>query len=178
MDQSEKKSVFIISDMLNDFVLKGAPLEVPATRKILPSLKQRLGRARKEGIPIIYLCDAHDKNDREFEKMHWPAHAIKGSKGAEVVEGLKPLPGDRIIKKKTYSGFYRTTLEQTLKKLGVKELILTGCVTNVCILYISYEAVIRGYRVKVFKDCIAGLNKDDHHFALRQMEKVLGVEVI
>ena len=174
----KKKSAFLVIDMLNDFVLKGSPLEVPDTRKILPLLKQKLVRARKRGIPIIYLCDAHDKNDREFERMNWPPHGVKGSKGAEVVKELSPLPGDTIIKKKSYSGFYRTALLKVLKRLAVEEITLAGCVTNICILYIAYEAVVRGYAVKVMKDCVAGLDRYDHTFALRQMEKVLGVEVI
>jgi len=110
--------------------------------------------------------------------MHWPPHAVKESRGAEVVDELKPLPGDTVIRKKSYSGFHKTALQQVLKKLSAERIILTGCVTNICILYIAYEAVVRGYSVKVLKDCIAGLNKRDDHFALRQMDKVLGVEVV
>jgi nicotinamidase-related amidase len=82
------------------------------------------------------------------------------------------------VRKKSYSGFHRTTLQRILKKLSIEELILTGCVTNICILYIAYEAVVRGYSVKVMKGCVAGLNKRDHNFALQQMERVLGVKVI
>jgi nicotinamidase-related amidase len=176
--KQQKKSAFVIIDMLNDFVLKGSPLEVPETRRILLGLKQRLVRARKKGIPIIYLCDAHDKNDREFQRMHWPAHAIKGTKGAEVVKDLNPLPEDIIIKKRSYSGFYRTTFQHVLKKCKVEEIILTGCVTNICILYIAYEAAVRGYTVTVLKDCVAGLDWRTHNFALQQMEGVLGVKVV
>jgi nicotinamidase-related amidase len=176
--RARKKSAFLVIDMLNDFVLKESPLEVPDTRKILPLLKQKLVRARKKGIPIIYLCDAHDKNDREFERMNWPPHGVKGSRGAEVVKELSPLPGDTIVNKKSYSGFYRTALNRVLKRLSVEEVILTGCVTNICILYIAYEAVVRGYDVTVLKDCVAGLDRYDHNFSLRQMEKVLGVEVV
>jgi nicotinamidase/pyrazinamidase len=164
--------------MLNDFVRKGSPLEVPETRKMLPRLVQELERARGQRMPVIYLCDAHAKDDREFERMHWPPHAIKGSKGAEVVEELKPLPGDTMVKKKSYSGFHGTTLQRVLERLSAEKLILTGCVTNICILYIAYEAVVRGYAVKVMKDCVAGLNRNDQTFALRQMERVLGVEVV
>jgi len=164
--------------MLNDFVQQGSPLEVPGTRRILPRLKQELTKARRKGIPIIYLCDAHEKDDREFERMHWPPHAVKGSRGAGVVEELKPLPGDILIRKKSYSGFHGTTLQRALTKVSAEKLILTGYVTNICILYIAYEAVVRGYEVKVLKDCVAGINKHDHNFALRQMEKVLGVEVV
>lgn len=164
--------------MLNDFVQKGSSLEVPSARKMLPILKSEIEEARKKGILIIYLCDAHDKNDWEFREMNWPPHALKGTEGAEVVDELKPHPGDITIKKNTYSGFYKTNLERILEKYSIRELIFTGCVTNVCILYNVYESVIRGYSVKVLKDCVAGLNVQEHKFALEQMKKILGVEVI
>ena len=95
-----------------------------------------------------------------------------------MVKELSPFPGDTIVNKKSYSGFYRTALLKVLKRLAVEKIILTGCVTNICILYIAYEAVVRGYDVTVLKDCVAGLNRSDHTFALRQMKKVLGVEVV
>ncbi|MEK7713511.1 MAG: isochorismatase family protein [Deltaproteobacteria bacterium] len=47
-----------------------------------------------------------------------------------------------------------------------------------CILYTSSDAVLRGYNVTVPKDCVAGLNKEDHEFALKQMEKVLKVNLV
>lgn len=174
----KKKEALLVIDMLNDFVLKGAPLEVPDTRKIIPELKREIEKARKEGTPVIYICDNHDKDDREFKKMGWLTHAVKGTKGAEVVEDLKPLKGEKIIKKKTYSGFYKTKLDEALKRLGVKTLKLTGCVTNICVLFTASEGALRGYEVQVPEKCVAGLNKEDHEFALRTMKNVLGVKVI
>lgn len=58
-------------DMLNDFVLAGAPLEVPRTREILSRLRRRLDEARQAGVPVIDACDAHRPDDREFEGMGW-----------------------------------------------------------------------------------------------------------
>lgn len=174
----EGKEALLVIDMLNDFVLEGAPLEVPSTRTIIPELKREIERSREKGIPVIYICDNHDKDDREFKKMGWPAHAVKGTKGAEVIEDLKPLKGEKIIKKKTYSGFYKTKLDETLKGLGVKSLRLTGCVTNICILFTASDGVLRGYDVKVIENCVAGINKEDHEFALRTMKNILGVKII
>jgi len=65
----DKKALLII-DMLNDFVREGAPLEVPSTRNIIPHLKKEIKEARREGVPIIYVCDTHDQQDREFAKMN------------------------------------------------------------------------------------------------------------
>lgn len=171
------KEALLIIDMLNDFVLPGAPLEVPATRTILPALQTRLAAARTRGIPVIYVCDAHRPDDPEFTRMGWPPHAVKGTRGAEVVAELAPLDTDPVVEKFSYSGFHHTGLEGILQALGVEHLVLTGCVTNICILYIAYEAVVRGYQVTVPAACVAPLDPADGDFALRQMEQVLGVMV-
>ncbi|HLB05337.1 MAG TPA: isochorismatase family cysteine hydrolase [Thermodesulfobacteriota bacterium] len=170
------KKALLIIDMLNDFVLPGAPLEVPETRKIIPSIGREIIKAREEGYPIIYLCDGHAPDDKEF-KM-WPRHSVKGTKGAQVVDELEPEPKDTVVEKTTYSGFYNTRLEEVLKSLSTEEIILTGCVTNICILYTAYDLVSRGYKVTLPRDCVAGLNKEDHEFALRQMERILKVKII
>jgi len=171
------KTALLIIDMLNDFVLEGAPLEVPATRTILPTLQKRLAAARAAGVPVIYICDAHEPDDPEFARMGWPPHAIKGTPGAAVVAELAPRDNESLVEKTAYSGFHLTALEEQLRGLGVTSLVLTGCVTNICILYTAYDAVLRGLRVTVPADCVAPLDPADGEFAFRQMEQVLGVTV-
>lgn len=172
------KDALLIIDMLNDFVLPGAPLEVPATRTILPALQARLASVRARGVPVIYVCDAHRPDDPEFSRMNWPPHAVKGTPGAQVVGQLAPLETDPVVEKFSYSGFHHTGLEGILQASGIEHLVVTGCVTNICILYTAYEAVVRGYRVTVPADCVAPLDPAAGDFALRQMEQVLGVEVL
>lgn len=172
------KEALLIIDMLNDFVLEGSPLEVPDTRKVIPAIKREIADAKKEGRPVIYICDAHERNDKEFSKFGWPRHAVKGTKGAEVVDELKPQNDDIVIEKTTYSGFYNTRLDETLKKLGIESLRLTGCVTHICVLFTASDAVLRDYKVRIVQDGIAGLTKEDHDAALRIMKNVLGVEII
>jgi nicotinamidase-related amidase len=163
--------------MLNDFVREGAVLEVPQTRRIVPGLQNRLAEARRAEMPVVYVCDAHEANDREFERMGWPPHAVRGTEGAQVIVELAPAAGENIVCKTTYSGFAGTDLAVVLKRLGAEELILTGCVTNICVLYTAADAVMRGYRVRVPADLVANLDEADGEFALAQMEKVLGVRV-
>ncbi len=162
---------FLVIDMLNDFVRRGAPLFVPGAQSIVPNIKRRMDEARDQGIPIIYLCDAHKPKDPEFRV--WPSHAVKGSKGAQVVDGLTPQKGDIVIPKTTYSGFYGTRLEEILKKMRVKQLIITGVCTEICVLYTTADAYMRGYTVEVPEDCCAALTPDNHRFALVQMTRVL-----
>jgi len=165
----------LIIDMLEDFVREGAPLEVPASRAILPALQRRLIAARAKGIAVIYVGDAHLADDPEFTRMGWPPHAVKGTAGAQVIPELAPRETDPVVEKTSYSGFHHTGLEGILQALGIERLVLTGCVTNICILYTAYDAVIRGYRVTVPTNCVAPIDPADGDFALRQMERVLGV---
>lgn len=172
------RSALLVIDMLNDFVREGAPLEVPATRGILPALQQRIAAARAAGVPVIYVCDAHQPDDPEFARMGWPPHAVKGTPGAMVVTELAPQETDPVVEKTAYSGFHHTGLEGILQALGVTGLVLTGCVTNICILYTAYDAVIRGYDVSVATDSVAPLDPAEGAFALRQMAQVLGVRLL
>lgn len=168
----------LVIDMLEDFVRLGAPLEVPETRNILPAVRRRIDRARKEGELVVYVCDAHREKDPEFARMGWPPHAVAGTRGAAVVAKISPQPGDAVVEKKSYSGFHRTSLQPVLRRHGIRKLALSGCVTNICILYIAYEAAVRGYDVTVDESLVAGLDRKTHAFALDQMEKILGVRVI
>jgi nicotinamidase-related amidase len=173
-----ERAAILVIDMLNDFVLEGAPLEVPTAREIVPTIKSEIEKVRRRGIPVIYICDSHKGRDPEFERMGWPPHAAVGSKGAQVIDELRPLTGDEVVTKKSYSGFFRTSLEEVLKKYEISELLVTGCVTNICVLYTVADAVQRGYKVRVLKNCVAGLNREDHEFGLKQMKDILGAELV
>ncbi len=172
------KEALLIIDMLNDFVHEGAPLEVPDTRKVIPTIQREIQRARDENVPVIYVCDTHDKNDIEFKKFGWSPHAVKGTNGSMVVDELKPEKSDSIIEKTTYSSFYNTRLDDELRKLGVKTVRLTGCVTHICVMFAAYDAGLRGYNVEVVSDGVAGLDKEDHDAALRIMKNVMGAKII
>jgi len=172
------KNALVVVDMLNDFVRPGAPLEVPATREIVPALRRRIATARRRGEPVVYVCDSHKANDPEFARMGWPPHAVEGTPGSGVVSALSPEPGDAVVDKRTYSGFFRTALDVVLRRNGVRSVELAGCVTNICILYTAADAAMRGYDVTVDERYVAGLSRKEHDFALDQMESVLGVKVL
>jgi nicotinamidase/pyrazinamidase len=172
------REALLVIDMLNDFVLESAPLEVPAARGIIPAIRDEIDRARKEGKPVIYLCDRHRPDDEEFARFGWPAHAVRGTKGAEVIEELAPAAGDVVIEKTTYSSFHGTDLDDVLRRMGVTDLKLTGCVTHICVLFTASDAVLRGYGVSVLEKGVAGLEKSDHDAALRIMRSVLGVKIV
>ncbi len=174
--ESEEAYALIIADMLNDFVSEGAPLEVPSARAIVNNIRREIQKARRKQIPIIYCCDAHKKEDPEFKL--WPHHAVKGTEGAYVIEQLKPQKEDYIIEKTSYSCFYKTSLDKLLKQLNITHLIITGVVTNICILYTTAEAYMRGYKVIVPQNCVAALTQKEHQFALQQMKRVFQAKIM
>ena len=167
------QQALLIIDMLNDFVLPEGALFVPSAREIMPDVKERLVSFRKKDNPVVFVCDQHEPDDPEFSRFGWPPHAVRGTPGSRVVEELAPLPGEHFVAKQHYSAFYQTALEKTLQNLEVEEVILTGCVTNICVLYTAADAVMRGYRVRVPKSCVASLTEEEGKFALDQMERVL-----
>jgi nicotinamidase/pyrazinamidase len=175
---AESKQALLVIDMLNDFVLEGAPLEVPDARRAMPVIRAEIEKARREGRLVAYLCDRHRPDDPEFARFGWPPHAVKGTRGAEVVAELAPAGGERVVEKTTYSGFYGTGLDELLRERGIEDLVLTGCVTHICILFTASDAVLRGYGVSVVEKGVAGLESHDHEAALRIMKNVLGVKLV
>lgn len=161
----------MIVNMLRDFIEPDAPMEVSSGRKIIDNIAGEITYARQKGRPVIYLIDAHDKDEPEFDL--WPAHAVRGTPGAEIIEALAPIPGDHVVEKNSYSGFYHTELDSLLEDLEVGELLICGVMTNVGILYTAVGAIMRGIGVVVPETCSAAMTEQDHLFALRQINEVL-----
>jgi len=168
-------NALLVIDMLNDFVMENAPLYVKDARRIIPCIVEEVKKAVENHYPVVYICDAHLKDDEEFNI--WPSHCIGGSFGAEVIKELKPSQRDIVIKKTRYSGFFKTDLDKILKKLGIDRLVVTGLMTNVCILYTVADAVSLGYKVVVPEKCVISLDKNSHKFGLEQLKTVHHAEV-
>ena len=115
-------------ELERNFVREGAPLEVAGARAIVPAIRKRIAAARRKGELVVYVCDAHKRNDPEFARMGWPPHAVEGTPGSAVVRALSPEPGDVVVEKRSYSGFFRTGLDGILKRVVAnpsgKEMIL------------------------------------------------------
>lgn len=169
-------SALVIADMINDFVDKDGKLYVPGIEEIVPALASLVGEAHEMGVPVIYVNDAHDPDDEEFEQ--WGEHAVAGSQGSQVTPALAPAEGDYVLEKKRYSVFYKTGLDGLLEKLGVDHLVLTGTVTNICVWVSSVEALMKGYKVTVPRKAVKALIEQDGEFALDQIERVFGGEVV
>jgi len=165
----------LIIDMVNDFVHPEGVLYSSLSSRTIPFIKEQLKKAREERIPVFHICDTHIKEDREFTLF--PLHCIEGTWGADIIEELTPERGERIIHKRRYSGFLGTDLDISLKELEITQLIITGVVTNICILYTTYDARMLGYEVIIPRNCVASFSEEAHLFALSELEHTLGARI-
>ena len=86
------RNALIIVDMLNDFVQPEASLYVPGVEDAIEPIQNLLAEARMNRDLIIFVCDAHDPDDLEFQR--YPPHAIEDTPGAEIIKELAPRPGE------------------------------------------------------------------------------------
>jgi len=173
------KPAVIVIDMLNDFV--AGKLKVERTKYIIPNLKRLVEAARDSGVPVIYSNDAHYPQDVEVVEK-WGNHAIKGTKGAEVIPELKPSAKDYVVEKRTYSGFFETGLDSLLRSLykgeGAKTVILGGLHTHMCVRHTAADAFFHGYRIVVAEDGVEAFTRKDHEEGLKYLENVYNAKII
>ena len=115
----------------------------------------------------MYANDAHQLNDVEIRVF--PPHALAGTTGAAVVDGLRPCPGDIVVAKRFYSGFTETDLESRLRSQDVERLVLVGQHTDCCVRHTAYDAFASGYELIVCPDATAVFEPEsDAPVSLRQ----------
>lgn len=166
----------LVIDMLKDFLNKDGVLCIGDAAEIISNVSARIKEWRAGGNPVIYILDRHLPQDAEFKMF--PPHCLAGEPGGEVVDELAPHEGDLKIYKRRYSAFFGTDLDLTLRELGVTEVELAGVCTQICVLYTAADARMLNYDVTVRRNCVASFDAEAHEFALKEMEKTLGVKVI
>jgi nicotinamidase-related amidase len=167
------KKALIIVDMINDFVT--GKLGSSRALEIVPNIVALIKKARDLGIPIVYLRDAHTKDDKEM--AIWGEHAMRGTEASEIIPQLKPEKNDTVIEKRWYSAFVDTELPQVLKKLGADTLIFTGVSTDICVQNNVGHAYFSGYKTIVPRDCTASIDEESHEQALKYMKNIYGTEI-
>ncbi len=166
------KSALIVVDMQNDFVRKNGALSVEGGGETLPVIESLLEKASEKGIPVFFTMDWHSPDDPEFERDGWPRHAVRNTKGAEIVEELSPKESNvEIIKNTEYDKFSGTKLGEKLSKKGVKRVYLCGLATDYCIKFTSLTALKLGFKVNVVIDGIKPVSKETGKEAKKEMEK-------
>ena len=167
------KPAILVVDMLNDFVT-GA-LGCDRARAIVPASAKLLDAARKAGVPVIFCNDCHLKGI-DLELKLWGDHAIKGTKGAEVIPELKLCSKDYVVPKRRYNGFFQTDLDILLKELGVKTVIMTGLHAHMCVRHTSADAYCLGYNVVVAKEATDSFTEEDYKIGIAYLKTCYGAD--
>jgi nicotinamidase/pyrazinamidase len=168
-------NVVLVVDMVRGFCEEGRPLYVGDTiRQTIPNVRRLLAEEKTKGSRIIFLCDNHAPDDREFEMF--PPHCIRGSEEAEIIPELRPFADD-IIPKTRFSVFHGTDLDERLRALSPDKIIVAGVCTDICVMHSVADARNRDYEVELPADCVATFDQEAHRYALRHMEQILGARL-
>ena len=171
----ERGIALLIIDMQRDFVLPGAPLCVAGALPSVPVVRRLLDRARDRGWPVFHVVREHapDGGDAEPCRRHLfragGGVCVAGTTGAAVVDELTPLPGERKLVKTRFSGFYRTSLEDELRALGVSTVLVAGTQYPNCVRGTAVDALYRDFRVIVVSDACSAQTPEVAEANIRDM---------
>jgi nicotinamidase-related amidase len=144
-----------------------------------------LAFARGAGIPVISVRIAFQpghadviQNCTIFRNVVKNGAMIDGSWGAEFHEGLGPLPGETVVKHTRVNAFYGSDLEDVLRRLGARRLIIAGIATNSVVSTTVAHAADAGYEVTVAEDACSSGNPELHRACMENMRLVAEVMTV
>jgi ureidoacrylate peracid hydrolase len=176
------QTAVIVVDMQNDFGSEGgmfarAGIDISPIQAAVAPTARVLDVARRTGMPVVYLKMAFASDLSNAGGPQAPNRILHLRMGVgepvttpdgqesrilieetwntDILAELTPEPGDLIVVKHRFSGFFETNLDALLKDLGVTTLVFTGCTTSVCVESTLRDAFFRDYRCLVLADCTA-----------------------
>jgi isochorismate hydrolase len=153
--------------------MTSSPACEPSARSLLThSISELVQIVRLSGCPVVWIRQEFEEDLRDaFSEMRANEIriTIKGTSGCEIVPELSPSSVDTIIVKKRYSGFFGTSLDETLGRLHPDTLILAGINTHACIRTTAIDAYQRDWPVVLAADCIDSYDKLHHEISLKYM---------
>jgi nicotinamidase-related amidase len=171
------RTALLVADMLNDFIDPQGSLYIGEQgREIIPFIQRKIAEVRTQGDLVVFLCDTHAPDDREFK--YFKPHAVRGAWGAQIIPELERRPGDHRVEKYRYNPFYQTELEAVLRQEQVDKVQVVGVCTSICVLQAVSGLFDRDIPVVVYKDGVADFDPEAHAFALKHMKRVMGAEVV
>jgi ureidoacrylate peracid hydrolase len=151
------QTALIVVDMQNAYATEGgyvtlAGFDISGAQAVALKIRRAVEAARRAGMPVVFLQNGWDPDYVEAggpSSPNWhKSNALKtmrrrpelagkllakGGWDYALIDGLEPQPGDIVVPKTRYSGFYNSTLDSTLRARGVRNIVLTGIATNVCV---------------------------------------------
>lgn len=162
------RTAMIVVDMQNDFVAEGAKLQSRQASQMVPKLATTLKFCREQGIRVIYTAHVHRKDGCDmglYDDLYPPiaerSALVDGTSGVEIYRDLAPAPGEHVIKKHRYSGFFATDLDLILREWGIDSVVVSGTTTENCCHATARDAMFRNYKVAFLSDATGTFDYPD-----------------
>lgn len=173
------EAALLVVDMQNAYcdpkgeLAATAPDPLACARVIEPCARA-VAAARRARVPVLYAVKVGLGENVPTASFHadpprFPAALRKGSWSAGIVDALRPAPSEIVIEKLGFSAFFGTPLDSTLRRLAVRQLVLVGVTTSICVESTARDAVQHGFRVCVVADATAEWEPTRHERALEQL---------
>jgi bifunctional isochorismate lyase/aryl carrier protein len=171
-------SALMVIDMQRYFLDDGSHAFLDGASRVASNVRRLVDLYRDRGLPVIFTRHAlKDDEDPGIMATWWGDTLRDSDPMSEIVEDLRPIQGERVIRKTKYSAFIGTDLEKTLRSKGVERLLVTGVMTHLCVESTAREAFMRDFEVFVVVDGTSSGDDDLHLSSLRCLTDGFAVPV-